>query len=220
MPIPCDSMFRHGVDYVYVPFTRMNQTFLRTYIASLVITLEKLFISPQCYDAITKALCVHYFLPCGNSSSMHVPQFLCADTCRYIVDDLCSNIWKELKKKLRPKKFDIAVLDLPVCDSTSMIIAPLNLPNDCCSSGGVTILEEKRVAATTIVPNKHAKSDIQPLHTQHSPVGHDDGNSNIIGASVGGGIAALVVTTVLLFLVALLLFWRKKKRHTRQSRLV
>ena len=221
MPIPCDSMFRHGVDYVYVPFTRMNQAFLRTYIASLVITLnEKSLVSPQCYDAITQALCIHYFLPCGNSSSMQVPKFLCADTCRYIVDDLCSVYWKKLKESIRPEKFDIVGLDLPACDSTSMIIAPLNLPNDCCSSGGVTILEGESVAATTIVPNKHAKSDIPPLHTQHIPVGHDDGNSNIIGASVGGGIAVLVVTTMLLFLVALLLFWRRKRGHTRKSRLV
>ena len=216
LPIPCDSMFQHGEDYVYVPFTRMSQTFLRTYIARLFTSNS---FPLQCSDAIAKVLCVHYFLPCGNSSSMQVPQFLCPDTCRYIVDDLCSVYWETLKNRIRPPKFDNVGLDLPVCDSTSMIIAPLNLPNDCCSSGGVTILEEKRVAATTIVPNKHAKSDIQPLHTQHSPVGHDDGNSNIIGASVGGGIAVLVVI-VLLFLITLLLFWRKKRGHTRESRLV
>ena len=210
LPIPCDSLFRHGVDYVYVPITRMSQTFLRTYIDRLFTSNS---FSPQCHDAITKALCVHYFLPCGNSSSMQVPQFLCADICRYIVDDLCSVYWDKLKNRIRPPKFDIVGLDLPVCDRTSMIIAPLNLPSDCCTSGGVT----KPVAATTIVPNKHAKSG---LHTQHTPVGRDDDNSNIVGGSVGGGIAALVVTTVLLFLIALLMFWKKKRGHTGNLRLV
>ena len=208
LPIPCDSMFRHGVDYVYVPFTRMNQTLLRMYIHD---HLRLNSLPSQCSNAITEALCVHYFLPCGNSSSIQVPQFLCADTCQYIVDDLCSDYWKEIKNRIRPPKFDILGLDLPVCDNTSMIIAPLNLPNDCCSSGGVKKPGES-VAATI----KHSKSDNQPLPTQ-TPPGH---NSNIIGASVGGGIAALVVTTVLLFLVALLLFWRKKKGHTRDLRLV
>ena len=216
MPIPCDSMFRHGVDYVYVPFTRMSQTFMRTYIAHLFTSNS---IPSPCYDAITKVLCVHYFLPCGNSSSMQVPQFLCPNTCRYIADDLCSVYWETLKNRIKPPKFNNVVLRLPACDSTSMVIAPLNLSNDCCSSGGVTIPEEERVAATTIVPSKHLKSDILPLHTQHSPVGHDDSNYSI-GASVGGGIAVLAVTTVLLFSVALLLFWRKKRRHTRDLRLV
>ena len=206
LPIPCDSMFRHGVDYVYVPFTRMSHTLLRTYIAWLFTSHS---FSPQCSDAITKALCVHYFLPCGNSSSIQVPQFLCPDTCQYIVDDLCSDYWKKIKNRIRPPKFDILGLDLPVCDNTSMIIAPLNLPNDCCSSGGVKKPGES-VAATI----KHSKSGNQPLPTQTPP------DHNIIGASVGGGIAALVVTTVLLFLVALLLFWRKKRRHTRDLRLV
>ena len=214
IPIPCDSMFRHGVDYVYVPFTRMNQTFLRTYIHD---HLRLNSLPSQCSDPIAKALCVHYFLPCGNSSSIQVPQFLCPDTCRYVVDDSCSDYWGKLKNRIRPPKFDIVGLDLPVCDSTSMVVAPLNLPNDCCSSGGMT----KPVAATTIVPNKNAKSDIPPLHTQHTPVDRDGGNRNLIGASVGGGIAVLVVATVLLFLVALLLLlWRKKRGHTRDLRLV
>ena len=208
MPIPCDSMFRHGVDYVYVPFTR-SQSLLRMYIHDY-LRLNSL--PSQCSDAINKALCVHYFLPCGNSSSIQVPQFLCPDTCQYIVDDLCSNIWEELKGKIeiRSPTFNMVGYDLPVCDNTSMVIAPLNLPNDCCSSGGVT---KPEVETATI---KHSKSDNPPLPTQTPP----DHNSNIIGASVGGGIAMLVVTTVLLFLVALLLFWRKKRRHTRDLRLV
>ena len=209
LPIPCDSMFRHGVDYVYVPFTRENQTFLRTYVNRIFEYFLNSF-PPQCSDAITKALCVHFFLPCGNSSSMQVPQFLCAETCRYIVDDLCSDNWDKLKSRIRLPKFNRVWFNLPICDNTSMIIAPLNLPNDCCSSGGVT----KPKAETTTI--KHSKSDNPTLPTQ-APPGH---SSDIIGASVGGGIAALVVTTVLLFLVALLLFWRNKKGHTRDLRLV
>ena len=212
-------MFRHGVDFVYVPFTRMNQTYVQTYIAtSLVNTLKKLEVSSQCSNAIIKALCVHYFLPCGNRSSMQVPQFLCPDTCRYIVDDLCSDYWKEIMGIQRSPIFNNEGLDLPVCDNTSMIIASLNLPNDCCSSGGVTMPGE----GVTSITFEHAKSDIPPLHTQRTctPVGHDNCNSNLIGASVGGGIAVLVVTTVLLLLVALLLFWKKKRGHTRDLRLV
>ena len=214
MPIPCDSMFRHGADFVYVPFTRMNQTYVQTYIAtSLVNTLKKLKVTSQCSNAITKALCVHYFLPCGNSSSIQVPQFLCPDTCRYIADDLCSNIWDELRKRIRPEPFNNVAFYLPVCDNTSMVIAPLNLSNDCCSSGGVKKPWES-VSATIYT----SKSDNPPLQLPtQTPPGH---NSNIIGASVGGGIAVLVVTTALLFLVALLLFWRKKREHTRDLRLV
>ena len=186
----------------------MNQTLLRMYIHD---HLRLNLLPSQCSEAITKALCVHYFLPCGNSSSIiQVPQFLCADTCQYVADDLCSNIWEKLKDRVRFPMFNNVGYDLPACDNTSMIIAPLNLPNDCCSSGGVTIPE----AETTT--SKHSKSDNPPLPTQ-TPTGN---NSNIICASVGGGIAVLVVATVLLFLVALLLFWRKKRGHTRDLRLV
>ena len=100
----CDSVFNIGVDYVYIPVKRVggNQQTLRTYIEDVTAYVYLLGVSnQQCLDAFVKAACVHFYLPCGSNSSIHVPQFLCPDTCRYLTDDVCRDIWPLAVEQLR-----------------------------------------------------------------------------------------------------------------------
>ena len=144
---------------MFTPYKRLEgrQAIIQMYMNYLASLLAESAPSPQCYDSITKALCVHYFLPCGNSSSIQLPQFLCPETCRYIVDDLCRDEWLNLveQRKKQPAKYqNVTELDLPVCDNTAIIFGSnLNLPNGCCSNGNVTTppTTQDFVAIVTII---------------------------------------------------------------------
>ena len=184
-------MFRNREDFVFTPYKRLEgrQAIIQMYMNYLASLLAESAPSPQCYDSITKALCVHYFLPCGNSSSIQLPQFLCPETCRYIVDNLCRDEWLNLveQRKKQPAKYqNVTELDLPVCDNTALIFGSLNLPNDCCSSGNVTIPMTQCFVA--------------------------------IGFSVGGVTLLIIVAIVtLLCLITAIIFWKKRKNKELQD---
>ena len=192
---PCDSVFNVGVDYVYVPVGRVggNQQTLRRHLeeVSAYIAFLSVLTNQQCQDALVKALCVHYYLPCGSNSSIHVPQFLCPDTCRYVTDE-CRVEWQTamnlLEHALKIRSLQNVGFNLPICNNTSKIIASLNLSDDCCNNGGVVI-------PASVPPNTSTMS-FATHHTQAPNA--TSGKSVLISASVGStvGVVVLLVSII------------------------
>ena len=197
-------MFTPGVDYVYVPNSRVggSQRKVRYILNDFNIFLNLVNnTAPMCVSALSKALCIHYYLPCGLNGSLHVPQFLCPDTCRYLTDVVCRTIWKtavrQLTTGLHPSLQNMN-LDLPVCNDTSMAVAFLNLSDDCCRTGGVIIPQAPENCCSTsgvIIPQTPAATE--PLV--------------IIGSAVGGGVALLLTMAIISSLLITFLCWRRRK---------
>ena len=223
-PSLCDNVFNMGVDYVYVPIERAggNQQTLRTYLEDVTASIAFLVTSnQQCLDPLVKAACVHFYLPCGSNSSIHVPQFLCPDTCRYLTNDVCRDIWPIAVEQLEIGRAPIyrnMGLDLPICNNTSEIIASFNLSDDCCSNGGLVIPEMTTsfttVPATTSrapVPatiSRAVVTAIPSLHTQEPNATNI--NNLIIGASLGSAVGVVIIATaVLAVLITVVLCSRK-----------
>ena len=211
----CDNVFNVGVDYVYVPVERArgNQQRLRTYLENSSAYTALLGVSNQgCIDAFIKAICVHLYLPCGSNSSIHVPQFLCPDTCRYITDDVCRESWplvvERMRTSLHPALRNMG-LDLPICNNTSKIIASLNLSDDCCSNGGVVIPEMTTSFTAVSATTSRAVVTARPsLHTQESNA--TNVNNLIIGASIGSSVGVFILAAaVLAVLITVVLCSRK-----------
>ena len=196
---------------MYVPFERLrgNQQTLRTHLEDVTSSAALLSAASnqQCPDAFIKALCVHVYLPCGSNSSIHVPQFLCPDTCRYLTDDVCRDVWpivvEHLSTQLINPSFHNSGVNLPTCNNTSKIIASLNLSDDCCSNGGVVI---PTVPATT---SRAVVTAIPSLHHTQEP-NATNVNDLIISASVSSVVGVIMLATaVLAVLIAVVLCSRK-----------
>ena len=212
---PCDNVFNVGVDHVYVPVERArgNQQRLRTYLENSSAYTAMLGVSNQgCIDAFIKAICVHLYLPCGSNSSIHVPQFLCPDTCRYITDDVCRESWplvvERMRTSLHPALRNMG-LDLPVCNNTSKIIASLNLSDDCCSNGGIVIPE--MTTSFTTVPATTSRAVVTAIPSLHHTQEPNATNFNdlIISASVGSVVGVIMLATAVLAVITVVLCSRK-----------
>ena len=134
-------MFTPDVDYVYIPNNREqgNQTRLREFLGNITM-LASIQMSSDCFNALSRALCVHYYLPCGSNGTIHVPQFLCPEVCDYIVNDVCRELWGNLLKfESEISRSSARGLDLPVCNDTSQIIDYLDLSVNCCSNAEVVV---------------------------------------------------------------------------------
>ena len=204
--ILCDSVYTPGVDYVYIPSQRAfgQQNQIRFFISEATAYLT--FISDKlCLESLTKGLCVHYYLPCGLNSSIHVPEFLCADACRYLADDVCQGIWQNAVVQLQLVSTAAEELDLnlPLCDNPSLSIAFLNLSSDCCSDGGLL----SNLSTVTVLPS--ITSSLQAPLTPAASMPQALPTSIIIGGTVGGVVALLVF--ILITCLVMVLCWRKKR---------
>ena len=95
----------------------------------------------ECYDAVARALCTYYYLPCGSNGRVHVPQALCSDVCTYVSTKLCSENWEILKRIIQNFEFEgmFNSIEAPDCSRPGKMIEYLNLNGDCCSDGGVDV---------------------------------------------------------------------------------
>ena len=157
----------------------------------------------DCFDAISKAICIHYFLPCGSNGSLHVPQFVCQDVCSYIEDEVCRNEWpllvEQLKTRLPPER--AIPHALPICNNTSEIIAPLNLTNDCCNNAGIVVPSKIQLSTLSLTISSP---------TLRTPSATLDTTITITSSSVATSIVLLVgISSACLLL--LLLWWKKRK---------
>ena len=164
-----------------------------------------------CIDSFLRAFCVHFYLPCGNSTFRHVPQFLCPDTCHYIKDDLCREVWLSASALLAPviNQTQFRGFAFPDCDNPAAIIGFLNLSADCCSNGGVTIPSNETVASTTFTTNT-AYITTSPSQTQmHTTTLR---TIDVVSTSVGSTVAVLIVLvcTFVCLVVFFLYLWKQK----------
>ena len=179
------------------------QSVLRVFISDTAASLSFVNQSnPLCLQSIIRGLCVHYYLPCGSHSSIHVPEFLCADACRYLADDVCQSVWPIAVQQLKlVTDAEELGLNLPVCDNPSLSVAFLNLSSDCCRDGG--ILPNPTTTITTLPST--TSSSLMSGTPQTLPT-----TIIIASATVGGAVAILTVLCIITCLV-LLLCWRKKR---------
>ena len=197
-------MFIPGVDYVYVPNSRAegDQQRLRTAIESgtefLTIVNNT---NPKCFESVTKALCIHFYLPCGFNDSRHVPQFLCPDTCYYLSDVVCRTLWWIAVQQLQD--LGHMGLFLPVCSNPSMDVSFLNLSEDCCSTGGVIIPP----ANTDLFVTSSSTFTLASYPGSRLP-GYE-ATSTLISSAVGGGLVLFIAMTII---SSFLLCWMKRRR--------
>ena len=200
--IVCDTMFIPDEDYVYIPNEREqgNQTRIRGFLGKYFPLLVPIQMSsPDCYKALSKALCVHYFLPCGSNGSIHVPQFLCSAVCSYIVEDVCREEWENLLSEFKSRiSSERRGLDLPVCNNTSKIINYLDLSEDCCSNAEIVIPSPDTSTVVMVVvsntPSKEAANTVV-----------------LISTSVAGASILLLAGVSIVCLMLLCILWKKKK---------
>ena len=169
-------------------------------------------IDPRCLDFFIRAICVHYYLPCGNSTSRHVPQFLCPDTCHYIEDDLCREAWLEASALIAPflNQTQFRGLAFPDCDNPAVIISFLNLSADCCSNGGVTIPSNETVTSaifTTNIITISISSSILQTQMPATP-------SDVVGISVGSTVTVLIVLACTFICLGVFFLYLRKRKIT------
>ena len=132
---PCDPLFRAGIDYVYVPFTRAhgNLTFLNSNVDDLNIVVE--LIDEPCKEVSRKIVCYFYYPPCGNSTHFEPPQAVCPEACSWAEDTLCTLEWKAARQHVDGIKdfLDDIGLNFINCSNPSKFIDPL--PHYCSDAG-------------------------------------------------------------------------------------
>ena len=185
---------------MYIPNTRErgNQVSVRDFLERrATLALEIIRTNLDCFDALSRALCVHYYLPCGSNGTIHVPQFLCPVVCDYIVNDVCRNeypiLLNEFQTRIAP---DTIGLDFPICNNTQQIISYLNLSTDCCSDGGII------VPSSTIVSSTPINTSLSTLVTPNTIA--------IISSSIFSVSVVLLVVACSVVIIVLLL-WKKNR---------
>ena len=134
----CNSVFRAGVDLVYIPYTRTrgDQRLLSSYMND-----SNSFVSPlmqeRCREVTIKLLCNYYLIPCGNSSVFQPPVSVCSEQCFHLRNDLCPNEWEQVLAFFRSNPELVALgLGFIECNNTGLILEPL--PH-CCTDAGITL---------------------------------------------------------------------------------
>jgi c-mer proto-oncogene tyrosine kinase/anaplastic lymphoma kinase/receptor tyrosine kinase len=194
----CDSIFTPGETYVYILNNRLNgsQLSLKQFVAVEVTgffdTIEQQII---CIDISIQVLCTHYYLPCGFNGTVHVPLPICSDACTYLSETLCPAEWLEginfLKNFADPAFRNDPTLRFPNCNQTDEHIRYLNLSDDCCSNGGITLPD---IDTSTSVSYSSLTTSVNQLITSNTlmPASISDTLSFTITPSV-----ALIDTTLL-----------------------
>ena len=199
--------------YTYVLNVRGNPQAIRGFLSLSTNFLNSLD-DPLCIDSLVRAFCVHYYLPCGNSTSKHVPQFLCPDTCHYIEDDLCREAWSEALAMFAPfeNQPQFRGFAFPDCDNPASIINFLNLSADCCSNGGVTIPSNVTVASTTFTTNTAYITISSSLSQTQMPATSD--NIDVVATSVGSTVAVLIVLACIFISLGVFFLYLRKGKVT------
>ena len=195
---------------MYIPNSRErgNQVSVRDFLEGPAsVALQIIRGDTACFEALSKALCVHYYLPCGSNGSIHVPQFLCPDVCNYLVNDVCRIEWPILLNEFQSRIAPITIgLEFPVCNNTSQAVSYLNLSNDCCSNAGIVVPSSTPQITSTQLP---------------TAVVIIRNTVAIISSSIAGSVVLIVGITVACLLILMLFLWMKKRnrmdmKHSRE----
>ena len=141
----CDKYFTPQVDYVYIPKTRIDgsQLILRDFMEKSAIIIN--FLGEPCRDELSRVLCNYYYYPCGVDGILTVPQYICSDVCHYVSGIRCMTEWVSLSVVVYehvstdPYYTNDPTLFIPRCNETDLPLSFLDLSNDCCTDGGLTL---------------------------------------------------------------------------------
>ena len=199
---------------MYIPNSRErgNQVSVREFIERLAsVGLGFIMSNQACFNALSRAICVHYYLPCGSNGTIHTPQFLCPEVCDYLVNDVCRIEWPLLLSNFKLEvASDRLGLDLPICNDTSQIISYLNLSNDCCSNAGIVVPSPSSTPYST--SSIYQSSTIMITSAPTPDVGAVTSNTiAIISSSIAGSVIMLVALSVTILVIVLILKWKKRK---------
>ena len=201
---------------MYIPNSRErgNQVAVRNFITnSASVALGFITNNQACFNALSRALCVHYYLPCGSNGTIHVPQFLCPEVCDYLVNDVCKNEWPLLVSGFQNHvDRDTIGVELPICSNPSQIISYLNLSNDCCSDAGIVVPSSASTFNSTDSRHQSPSPMITSTYDQQTPIVMANSNTLIIiSTSIAGSIVLLVALSVAILVLVLLLKWKTGK---------
>ncbi len=137
---PCDFEFETGVDYVYIPYKRLNGNITEL---NLVLETFKFFadlLSVECRPVVLRGLCYYYYPPCGNSTHIASPPAQCYDDCVAAQTEVCPEEYSALKGYIA----NIAAIDLEAiglnivnCSDPGEFVNPL--PHCCYTAIGKLI---------------------------------------------------------------------------------
>lgn len=148
----CDSVYEAGVDYVYVPFTRLNGnlTAVASILQHFVIFID--ILAEECKPIVLHALmCFYYLPPCGNSTHFVPPPAICHDECLAASEVLCPdefNGYTSFVEDISSTDFEALGFNVVNCSNPGQYINPL--PHCCYTVTG----ERKRdsVIGLTHIP--------------------------------------------------------------------
>ncbi len=132
----CDSQYEIGVDYVYVPFTRVNGnlTELNRLLELFIPFVDGL--SVECRSIVLHGSCYYYLPPCGNSTHFVPPPAPCHDDCVAAQTQVCPDEYNSLKSLANIAAIDVEVLGTNIvnCSDPGEFINPL--PHCCYTAIG------------------------------------------------------------------------------------
>ena len=136
--LPCDDLFKQGVENVFLPNDRANGNF-QLYIqiignARLVFSL----IPQRCAEEANLILCHYLFPPCGNSTVFNPPTSVCGEVCDYL-QSLCPDEFALAIAHFgaQPRLMELGFTMIN-CSHTGEYLEPLQY---CCSDVDVEIRE-------------------------------------------------------------------------------
>lgn len=145
---PCDTLFREGVDHVFVPFRRASGDVVRlsdlVADASLVVN----YVPDPCKESARRLLCYFYYPPCGNSTIFEPPNTICSDTCLRVQNNHCASQWDLAVAWFSGNANFITErgLNFIDCNDPGAFIYPL--PH-CCSDAGICEFVIESLKSTT-----------------------------------------------------------------------
>ena len=135
-PSICDDIFQAGTDYVYFQYSQFpSPSELRRVLEAIspVVTFLK---DEICKKAAKTLICIHFLIPCGHNNLVHVPRFICPESCDYVSTGPCSSEWARAET-LIPTTYGEQYA-LPNCSHPGEHLKSLNLSGDCCVNGNIT----------------------------------------------------------------------------------
>ena len=93
-----------------------------------------------CRDPGLRAVCYHYYPPCGNATHFEPPSALCQDICTTVIQTICQTEWQLLMQHLKGIEDYINTFHIQFVNCSQPGFALGSLPH-CCSDAGIRLGE-------------------------------------------------------------------------------
>ena len=146
--LPCDDLFKQGVENVFLPNDRANGNF-QHYI-QIIGNVQFVFslIPQRCAEEAKLILCHYFFPPCGNSTVFNPPTSVCGEVCDYL-QSLCPDEFASATAHFggQPRLMELGFTMIN-CSHTGEYLEPLQY---CCSDVDVEIRKYTKVPKATTI---------------------------------------------------------------------